>query len=165
VNDQRPTSNVQRFSELEIGRWETPADPPAIRVGGLRIWIHGYQFPESTDVWDGNRLRVTAYCAEPGASVVVTGSVLETSSFFRFHRELVAVYERLQGTATLDCHEPDLKVNVQAVGSQGEMHVQIDITPDHLKQAHRFLLTFDQSYLAEIIQGCRQLLDRYPMRS
>jgi hypothetical protein len=60
--------------------WEAYG-PPAIHVGALKIWVHGYQFPESTDAWDGNWLRVTAHCAASGASVVVTGAILDTVTF------------------------------------------------------------------------------------
>ncbi|MFC4159857.1 hypothetical protein [Chitinimonas lacunae] len=35
---------------------------PDLLIAGLRVWIHGSQFPNAVDYWDGNWLRVTAYC-------------------------------------------------------------------------------------------------------
>jgi hypothetical protein len=137
---------------------------PTIRVGALRIWVHGYEFPESTDAWDGNWLRVTAHCAESGASVVVSGAVLDTVSFLNFYRELAAVYESLEGTATLQSLEPELRAEVRAVSPKGAMEVRVEITPDHLNQDHRFLFAVDQSYLPEVLRACKQLLAQYPVR-
>ena len=62
--------------------------PPAIRFAGLQIWIHGRQFPESMDHWDGNWLNVTAHCDQAGASVWATGAILDTIGLLRFRDEL-----------------------------------------------------------------------------
>jgi len=35
---------------------------PDLKLEGLQIWIHGRQFPDAADYWDGNWLRVTAHC-------------------------------------------------------------------------------------------------------
>jgi hypothetical protein len=137
---------------------------PSIQLGALRIWVHGYQFPESSDAWDGNWLRVTAHCAVSGASVVVTGAILDTVSFLGFQRELTKLYERLEGVATLESHEPELKVAVRSASGIGRMEVQVEITPEHLHQAHRFVFGVDQSYLPHVIRGCEQLLRQYPVR-
>ena len=42
---------------------------PALRIAGFQLWVHGYQFPDSNDYWDGNWLRVTVHCGAAGASV------------------------------------------------------------------------------------------------
>jgi hypothetical protein len=49
---------------------------PALKVAGFQLWIHGRQFPDSTDYYDGNWLRVTAHCGSSGASVWVQGAML-----------------------------------------------------------------------------------------
>jgi len=138
--------------------------PPAVQLDALRIWVHGYQFPEATDAWDGNWLRVTARCTVVGAKVEATGAILDTVSFLRFQRELVALYDRLEGVATLESHEPELKVEVRGLGATGQMEVRVEMTPDHLNQAHRFTLGVDQSYLPEVIRGCERVLGQYPVR-
>jgi hypothetical protein len=139
--------------------------PPAIELAGLRVWVHGYQFPESNDAWDGNWLRVTASCVASGARVIVTGAILDTVSFLRFGRELAAVYERLQGEATLESLEPGIKVEAHALGVSGGIEVRVEISPDPLNQAHRFVLLCDQSYLPAVIRGCEEVLARFPVRN
>jgi len=143
----------------------TAFEPPAIHLEALHIWVHGYQFPDATDAWDGNWLRVTARCVVSGASVEVSGAILDTVSFLRFRRELAELYERLQGVATLESHEPELKVQVTSLGATGHCEVQIEITSDQLNQDHRFKLMVDQSYLPDVIRGCEQVLSRYPVRN
>jgi hypothetical protein len=137
---------------------------PAIEIEGLQIWVHGYQFPDSTDALDGNWLRVTARCSVPGATVKVTGAILDTVSFRRFQRELTHLYETLDGGATLESHEPNLTVAVKAQRSTGHLKIRVNITPDHLYQKHDILLEADQTYLPAIIRGCNEVLRRYPVR-
>ena len=116
------------------------------------------------DAWDGNWLQVTAHCADAGASVLVTGPILDTISFWRFERELKQLYERLEGTATLESYEPELRLTVRAKGATGLLDAQVDITPDVLKQQHRFSFSLDQSYLPAVLDGCHRLLTEYPIR-
>jgi hypothetical protein len=99
-----------------------------------------------------------------GAAVEVTGAILDTVSFLRFRRELVTVYERLQGVATLESVERALKVELRSLGAAGQMQVRVEITPDHLNQNHSFMLGLDQSYLPDVIRACEQVLRRYPVR-
>ena len=40
-----------------------------LKLEGLQIWVHGRQFPDLHDYWDGNWLRVTAHCGGSGASI------------------------------------------------------------------------------------------------
>lgn len=138
--------------------------PATLEMAALRIWVHGYQFPDRTDYWDGNWLRCTAHCAEAGASVQVSGAILDTVSFVRFGRELTDVYKQLEGQATLASHEPELKVELRAIGRTGDVEIVVEITPDHMTQSHRFALKVDQSFLPAMIRQCHQLLDHYPVR-
>ena len=137
---------------------------PTIELGALQIWVHGYQFPEATDAWDGNWLRVTARCSVPGATVEVTGAILDTVSFQRFQGELARVYQTLDGVATLESHEPNLTVVVQAHRSTGHLEARVDITPDHMYQEHSFLIGADQTHLPTVMRGCAEVLRRYPIR-
>ena len=42
---------------------------PDLRVAGFQLWVHGREFPDAQDEWDGNWLRLTAHCGEAaGAS-------------------------------------------------------------------------------------------------
>ena len=138
---------------------------PVINVGSLSIWVHGYESPGATDGWEGNWLAVTARCIGKGASVIVYGGILDTVSFRRLQRELSAMQEKLEGTATLKSHEPFLVVKFTAVGNSGRVDVETDITPDDVRQRHRFFDTIDQAALAAIQSGCSFVLREFPVRN
>jgi len=42
--------------------------------------------------------------------------------------------------------------------------MEVQITPDHLTQNHKFLADIDQSYLAGFLAQCRAVLAEYPIR-
>ena len=80
--------------------WESYG-PPALTIGPLEIWVHGREFPESDDEWDGNWLRVSARCSVHGAIVRASGAFLDTVSFVRYANELRALQKTLTGEAGL----------------------------------------------------------------
>lgn len=137
---------------------------PVLNIGSLTLWVHGYESPGSTDAWDGNWLTVTARCIGKGASVIVYGGILDTVSFQRLQRQLKAVQEKLEGSATLKSHEPFLSVTFTAVGDRGRVDIETDITPDDVRQRHRFFDTIDQSDLTAVQAACDFVLREYPVR-
>jgi hypothetical protein len=46
----------------------------------------------------------------------------------------------------------------------GQMLMIVNITPDNLAQAHEFKFELDQSYLPNVITGCREVLGKYPLK-
>ena len=139
-------------------------ESPVLKLGGLRIWVHGRQFPEAVDPWDGNWLRITASCSGNGTKVVVTGPVLDTVSFLTFEAELKKLHAALQGEAHLASVEPNLSARVTAQGKSGRMVLRVEMTPDHLNEGHWFEEAIDQSYLPTAIAACREVLERFPVR-
>jgi hypothetical protein len=136
---------------------------PALQLGPLRIWVHGRQFPEMTDAWDGNWLNVTAHYAGHGGAVVVTGSILDTVSFSVFGTALRKVYATLEGEASLKSVEPNLLVRVSRHGRSGGMVLRVEMTPDHINEGHWFEEAIDQSYLPPAIAACEKVLKEFPV--
>ena len=143
--------------------FEEPLGAPDLQVAGLRLWVHGRQFPMADDYWDGNWLQVTVHCGAPGASVWVTGPILHVPEIAQFLRGVEALHASLQGEAILPCMEPELAVSLTAE-RRGHMTMVVAMTPDHLFQAHRFTFTIDQSYLPPVMDSCRAILRQYPVK-
>lgn len=99
----------------------------------------------------------------PGATVQCEGPILMTSDVQRFRNELAAASKTLAGEATLAGLEPELTVKVK-VQRLGQVAVEVEITPEHLSQFHRFTLDLDQSYLPDVITSCDAVLERFPVR-
>ena len=143
--------------------FEEPLGAPDLHIAGLRLWVHGRQFPMADDYWDGNWLQVTVHCDAPGASVWVTGPILHMPEIAQFLRGVEAIHDSLQGEAILPCMEPELTVTLTAEGL-GHMTMVVAIAPDHLSQTHRFTFTIDQSYLLPVMDSCRAILRQYPVK-
>jgi len=74
---------------------------PDLQIAGLRVWIHGRQFPDATDYWDGNWLRATAYCIYPESTVRVHGSIIHLGEIVGLLRSCERLYQTLEGRAAL----------------------------------------------------------------
>lgn len=136
----------------------------SLKLAGLRIRVHGRQFPDARDDWDGSWLDVTAQCDDNGASVVTRGPILQLPELERWCREVETLFATLAGEARLDCREPNLSV-VLTAAAPGQITMEVSITPDHLTQRHWFQFAIDQSYLLSLIAQCRAILEAYPPRS
>jgi hypothetical protein len=137
--------------------------PPNIKLEGLRIWIHGRQFEDHDDYWDGNWLRVTAHCGHGGASVWTSGSIIHLSEIAYLAASSREMQKTLKGEAKLPCIEPNLYVTLKA-GSLGHIKMEVRITPDNMSQDHKFIFEIDQSYLGPLITQCDKVLEAYPIR-
>jgi hypothetical protein len=136
---------------------------PDLQIAGLRIWIHDRQFPEATDYWDGNWLRVTAFCVYPDSVVRAHGSIIHLREIAGLLAGCEQLYETLKGTAALACMEPNLAVELTGE-TGGRIGVSLSITPDNLTESHKYFDGFDQTFLPPLISSCRSILKRFPIR-
>jgi hypothetical protein len=134
---------------------------PDLKLEGLSIWALARQFPNSEDYWDGNWITIHARVEAPGARVDLQGPCLRSDEVEGLLDGLETLNRDLKGVAQLACMEPMLNVKVTC-GSLG--HIQVEITPDHLTQIHRFEFSSDQTYLASAMRGCRNILAKYPVK-
>jgi hypothetical protein len=136
---------------------------PDIKLDGLQIWIHGRQFPNEDDYWDGNWLNVTAHCGAHGADIWMSGPILHVPDIARWLASCEEMNRTLSGEADLVSLEPELVVELK-MKSSGHISMRVEITPDHMTQEHNFQSEIDQSYLAGLIESCRKVLAKYPIK-
>lgn len=136
---------------------------PDLKIAGLLLWIHGRQFEDSLDYWDGNWVRVTAHCGAIDTSVNVTGSFLNLPEISTLENELNKLTLNLKGKFDWFLVEPYLGVTFE-FDNLGHIEVNIKITPDNLTQEHSYIFEIDQSYLPSIISQCKGILLKYPIR-
>jgi hypothetical protein len=144
----------------------TPADlgEPDLKIAGFQLWVHGRQYPDSEDYYDGNWLRVTVHCDGLGASVWAQGAILMTTDIAGFGDQCAAMLQGSAKSAIMDPFEPELKVSLETTDRLGHICTQIEITPNNLTQSHWFGFEVDQSYLPDIIQKCADIVKKYPIR-
>ncbi len=133
---------------------------PDLQIAGLQIWIHGRQFPDANDYWDGNWVRATAYCIYPGSVVRTHGSIIHLGEIAGLLHGCEDLYNTLKGSAGLDCTEPNLNVQLAAT-TMGHIKIIISITPDHLAETHEYTDEIDQTYLPPVITACKQIIEKY----
>lgn len=138
-------------------------DEPDLKLGGLSLWVESRERPDDNDYSDGNWLVIRARVEAPGSSVELRGPWLRTDEVASFLTEIEAMSKDLRGKAALAPIEPAIKATLE-MGSLGQIAVYVEATPDHLEQRHSFHFGFDQSYLPEIIRGCRKILLRFPIK-
>jgi hypothetical protein len=138
-------------------------DEPDLKLGGLSLWIESRERPDDNDYWDGNWLVIRARVQAPGSSVELRGPWLRTSEVASFLTEIEAMSKDLRGKAALAPIEPAIKATLE-MGSLGQIAVYVEATPDPLEQRHSYHFGVDQSYLPEIIRGCRKILLRFPIK-
>lgn len=134
-----------------------------LQIAGLRIWVHGRQFPDAMDYWDGNWLRVTAYCIYPDSMVRAHGSIIHLGELVGLLDGCARMNEALAGEAVLECIEPNLGAKLKMQWN-GSISVRLDITQDQMTENHSFEDSIDQSYLLGLIGQCLGILMEYPLR-
>lgn len=138
--------------------------PPDLKVVGLQLWVHGRQYPDATDAYDGNWLRVTAHCGALGASVWASGAILLVQDLVSWANECDALQQGRCEEAELAPMEPELKVIIRRSDSLGHFAMQVNITPNNMTQDHFFEFEIDQTYLPEITRQCRAIEGQFPVR-
>lgn len=143
----------------------TPADlgEPDLKIAGFQVWVHGRQFPEANDYYDGNWPRITAHCGAAGASVWTQGAIVMVTDIGAFGDQCAAMLRGVSNSAALKPLEPELRVLLETADDLGHVRAQIEITPDQLAQYHKMEFDIDQSYLSGIIKQCAAVLGQYPI--
>jgi len=159
---ERRFSQATHHIPMNLDEFERLGEPDLV-IAGLRVWIHGRQFPQSVDYWDGNWLRVTAYSVYQDSMVRAHGSILHLGELADLLRECEELYKTLQGCAALRCIEPNLAVELNAENG-GCIRARVSITPDHMNESHSFEQEIDQTYLPPIIGSCQAILGKFPIR-
>jgi hypothetical protein len=145
-------------------RPRVPTDVASLEIRGLRISVLGWQFPEATDDWDSNWLRISATYAGSGSRVELSGSLLDTVSFARFAEELASMQVTLAGSATLASVEPNLELVLRFFDRLGHIEAALEMTADNMVERHSFKFRIDQSDLPQLIRQLEALRAAFPVR-
>jgi len=137
---------------------------PDIEIDGLKIWVHGRQYPEAMDYDDGNWLNITASCESNAARVWTSGNILHLSELEDWLVDLNKINNTFVGEANLNCVEPELNIKL-SINKLGQLKMIVKITPDVLMQTHQFVIELDQTYLMPLITHIQKVLSSYPIKA
>ncbi|MBL9201360.1 MAG: hypothetical protein JNL39_12690 [Opitutaceae bacterium] len=137
----------------------------SISFGPLRIWIHGRQFPDSTDYWDGNWLLVKARCVGDRSQVEAVGAILRLDELRKWKEDLVGLHTTLRGEVSLPAIEPQLTVKISAPQNQsGALTCEVSLSSEPISENHSFRFFTDQSYLPGLVLQLSSVLREYPIK-
>jgi hypothetical protein len=149
---------------------ENKLGKPDLKISGLQVWIHGREFPESTDFWDGNWLNVTAHCGKGESNIRVTGPLIHVPELAQFKADLEIFSIALQGKVELQTMEPNLKVElVQATTRRDEslnyeIEMRVNITPNQIFETHEFIFGIDKNQVTSCIFQLQEILKKYQIK-
>jgi hypothetical protein len=136
---------------------------PNIEIAGLKIWTHSRKYPESERFWDVNWLNSTFHCSATGASVWVSGDILHNTEIADWLVELEKLDKTLLGEANLKTMERCINVKIVPKTYQ-RISIKVDIAPDRVFQKHYFEFWLDQHSLKDLIENCREILVKFPIK-
>lgn len=130
---------------------------PDLQIAGFQLWIHGLERPGAA-AEDGDWLRVSAHCGERGASVWAEGSIIMLSDIISLRDGCRGMLDGVIDEATMSPLEPELDLSIKKSDSLGHAELVVEITPDHMRQSHRFGFEIDQSYLQTVVDECDKII-------
>ncbi len=136
-----------------------------ISIAGLEVWVHGYQYSEAVHIPEASWLRVTARCRAKGASVRVTGAILDVRDVIRLGAESGRLYQNEINEFEVNSLESEVRIALKTTDALGHVELSVKISPDYLSQWHKFLFDIDRSYLPSLASQCRRLSERFPYRN
>ncbi|MFZ0962979.1 MAG: hypothetical protein WAO35_19095 [Terriglobia bacterium] len=131
--------------------------PPGITIGGLQIWVHG-RTPSDSPASLSDWLTLTAHCGGEGADVWVHGQILMLSEIRRWVEDCERARQHLSSRAELGGVEPQLFVAMMVSDNLERVQVMVSITPDYLRQQHKFMFELEQSYITTMIREGKTVL-------
>lgn len=129
----------------------------------IEIDVLTYERQPKGDYWDDNWVSVKIYVTAAGFHGDVSASI-RTDELQRFLEELCRLYKTLQGIAEFKTLEhqlslrliPDTTGHIELCGELADRYLQ--------KNRLKFVLSFDQTYLAKSIQELEKIMIKFPVR-
>jgi hypothetical protein len=145
-----------------------------IELVGLKIWIDGRKYPNHYDFWDGNWLNATVRCSSKRSSVWFSGDILRNTEIDEWLNSLEklnqsitdeanATLEVKSGEANLNPLERYFIVKIKPETYQ-RVSIKIDVFPNDYSERHYFEFWLDQSCINDLIESCRNILTKFPIR-
>ena len=135
---------------------------PNIDFKGLRIWVHGRQFPETTgEYWNDNWLRVTIhYHSDNSDFFLKNESAVHLGDLNHLRFECMALKEGKKESADIEFTEPYLhfKFDFKPKGAELRLMLQIPAV-----ERHDYTIAVSKNDLELILTQVENIFVRYPL--
>ena len=152
------------MSTSEIGQSTETQTKPALEAAGLRLWIHGRQFPSAHDPDEGNRLRATIRCEVDDVSVRAEDASIRASDIDRWVREIRSLLKGKSGLARLSVKKRVFEVVLQQTEDLERIRMRVAVVPGEGMKAKAFEFDLFRNEVEDIVWQCSRILSEYPVR-
>jgi hypothetical protein len=153
------------MESAEISRESTESlGAPALQAGGLRLWLHGRQFPHAHDPDEGNLIRATILCEGEDVSVRAEDAGIRASDIARWAKNSRALLEGNSTLARLTLKKKVFEIVLKATDHLETVHMHVAVVPGDGVKAQSFEFDLFRHELKEIVRQCDQILSTYPVR-
>jgi hypothetical protein len=136
---------------------------PFLKIKGFQLWVHGRQFPDASDYWDGNWLLTTTHCGSSNSDVwIISDPFIHIPELERFKSELEEFIKGSIYKAGLATLETSLFIELEV--KPDEIQMKVNITPDRIKENHEYLFLVSKNDLDGLITELNELLNQYPIK-
>lgn len=136
----------------------------SFQLGGLSVWIDGYQFVDAADYWDANWVNTRVECMGQHAIVKLCDPCLRLPELAGWAEACQRLLDGQSETAPLAPTEPYLDITVDRSGEFKGLVAITKITPDNITQFHEFRFSIDPSDLARLVKSLKVVLAAFPIR-
>lgn len=140
------------------------AGEPSFRLGGLSVWIIGYQYLHAADYWDGNWVNARVECGDHQAKVKLSEPCLHLPELAAWAKECQRLMDRDVEAARLEPMEPNLSITIEHSGQGDHLVATVRVTPEPGTQVHEFRFSIGTSELARLVGSLARVLAVIPIR-
>jgi hypothetical protein len=140
------------------------AAEPSFRLGGLSVWIDGYQYAHTADYWDGNWVNVRVECIDHQANVKLSEPCLHLPELAAWAKECQRLLDGEVETARLEPIEPNLDITIEHSGQVDRLVASVKVTPAPETPFHEFRFSIDNSELEMLVSSLDAVLAALPIR-
>jgi hypothetical protein len=139
-------------------------EEPSFRVGGLSVWVDGYQFAHAADYWDGNWVNVRVECIDHQANVKLSEPCLHLPELAAWAKECQRLLDGEVETARLEPMEPNLDITIEHSGQVDRLVASVKVTPAPETPFYEFQFSIDSPELTRLVASLARVLAVLPIR-
>jgi hypothetical protein len=135
---------------------------PDLRLSNLMICVHGREFPDNKDYWDGNWLYVTIICGDNSSEVNIYGPYMRSDEFLELKNILITLDNSTEvSSLEFGTMEPYLSITFKNSLINKEM--EINIKNDTTVRPQTFIFKLSNEQLVSGIEQIDKILQLYPI--
>ena len=138
---------------------------PDLKIAGLSIWVHGYEYVETDTEIDKNWLVITLRLEAAGTEVWIKGPYMETQNIDNFGFYCYGLLTGREKYAGLHPLEQEIRVNIYKDHRTGDLTLEVRLELDNAYQKHTARFAVDCYDVGRVMRQCGEIMEKFPTRN